>query len=146
MKRYLPLLMMLVLLPTTGCYWISGPWLGPDHIREKFDTDIQEGMLVEDLEAKFGKPSEIVWDRNPDGTIPEGSRAGWWLYKYDYPADPIIIQVQADFEGIVTDKYLVDMEQAEQRRRTKPTEPGAAYPGAPLKRFKDLEKQKKRGY
>ncbi len=146
-KYYLPLLMLLVLVPTSGCYWISGPWLGPDHIRDKYEDDIQVGMLVEDLENKLGKPSEIIWDRDPDGRIPEGSRAGWWVYKYDYPGnEPLVIQVQADYEGIVTEKHLVDMEQAEQRRRTKPTEPGAAYPGAPLKRFKDLEKEKKRGY
>ena len=69
-KYYLPLLMLLVLVPTSGCYWISGPWLGPDHIRDKYEDDIQVGMLVEDLENKLGKPSEIIWDRDPDGRIP----------------------------------------------------------------------------
>lgn len=149
MKRFLPslpLMMLVVLVSTTGCYWISGPWLGPDNVRDKFEDDIEEGMRVEELEDEFGKPSEIIWDTDPDGTIPEGSRAGWWVYKYDYPGDPIIIQVQADYEGLVTEKHLDDMESAELRRRQKPKEPEGAYPGAPLKRFKELQKEKARGY
>ncbi|NIA20973.1 MAG: hypothetical protein GWP05_03160 [Anaerolineaceae bacterium] len=146
MKRCLQLMMLVMLVSTTGCYWISGPWLGPDTVRDKFEDDIEIGMRVEELEDELGKPSEIIWDTDPDGTIPEGSRAGWWVYKYDYPADPIIIQVQADYEGIVTEKHLDDMDSAELRRRQKPKKPEGAYPGAPLKRFKELQKEKARGY
>ena len=71
-KTLMAVLLVSVLVALSGCYWISGPWTGPDKIEEKYEK-IEVGMLREEVEDIFGDPSEIVYVTGEGTAPPEGS-------------------------------------------------------------------------
>jgi len=145
-NRYIPAVLIAVVVAVGGCWpvFLSGPWVGPGRIRDKYE-DIEVGMLREEVEDEFGDPSEIILVTGEDGRVAEGSQEAWLLYKYDYPKEPLLVTVKVDFFGIVTEKHLDDQETVSKLAEKKTREEKISYPGAPSRRFQDLLKKKRRG-
>ena len=127
-------------------YWLSGPFTSPDKVKKEFDKDVKVGILRADVEKALGKPTDFIYQTDSTGKIPEDSRAGWMLYKYDYPATPVLLTVQLDQFGIVVDKHYDDKDTvaklaAQKAANEKQADEG--YAGGPQKRFQDLIKKKK---
>ena len=142
MKPYCWLL--LVALPVlTGCFWISGPWTGADRIKGEYD-EIKIGMRDVQVKDELGEPSEVKYVLGPDGRIQEGSKEAWWLYKYDYPTDPLLVTIKLDRFGLVTEKHFDNQQTVAELAEKKTSEQRMAYPGAPQRTFMELEKKKRR--
>lgn len=128
-------------------YWLSGPQTAPKEIKKAFDKDIKIGILRADVEKSLGKPSDFIYQTDSTGKVPEDSRAGWMLYKYDYPANPLLVTVKLDQFGIVVDKHYDDKDTVAKLAAQKAATEKAAegYEGGPQKRFQDLIKKHESG-
>jgi hypothetical protein len=129
-----------------GCaavYWLTGPKTDPDKIKKGFDQDVKLGALRADVEKVLGKPTDFILQTDSTGKAPEDSRAGWMLYKYDYPDTPVLLTVQLDQFGIVVGKHYDDKETVAKLAAQKAAQEKAAegYEGGPQKRFQDLIKK-----
>ena len=144
MKRHISLLLLAVLVPACGCYWMAGPWEGPDKIEAKYEK-IKDGMRDVQVYDALGDPSDTLYVTDEVGRIPKGSKEAWLLYKYDYPVDPILISIKIDFFGIVTEKHFDTPETLAEVAEKRTEEQKFSYPGAPLRRFQELQKLKRRG-
>lgn len=144
MKRSVPLVLAITLFGLTGCTTtLPGPWTTPEDIAEKFD-DIQLGMLRSEVEDILGDPSDTLPVTGKDGQAIPGSKEAWLRYKYDYPAEPLLITVKLDNFGIVTEKHLDDQESVAKLGAAKSAQDKTSYPGAPGRKFQELIKKKSR--
>lgn len=141
--RSIILFSLVALLAVSAGCWMSGPWVGADSIREDFNEDIQLGMLRSEVEEVLGKPTEVVYEVDQDGRTINGSEAAWLIFKFDYPADPLLIGVRVDYFGVVVEKRLDD--RATQAAKAAETEGEFDYPGAPMPRFQELERRQRYG-
>lgn len=142
-KRVMPVLLVALTVVLGGCYWISGPWIGRDKTYDKYE-DVEVGMLREEVDDIFGDPSEIIYVTGEGGRAAEGSKEAWLLYKYDYPADPLLVTVKVDYFGIVTEKHFDDQETIAKLAEKKTMQEKISYPGAPQRRFQELIKKKQK--
>ncbi len=124
-------------------YWLTGPKTSPDKIKKGFDKDVKIGALRADVEKVLGRPTDFVYQADSTGKTPADSRAGWMLYKYDYPDTPVLLTVQLDQFGIVVDKHYDDKETVAKLAAQKAANEKAAegYEGGPQKRFQELVKK-----
>ena len=131
----------------TPIYWLSGPFTPADKVKKKFYEDVKIGGLRADVEKALGTPSDFINQTDSTGKTPEDSRAGWMLYKYDYPAAPVLLTVQLDQFGIVVDKHYDDKDTVAKLAAQKAAKEKEAegYEGGPQKRFQDLIKKHEAG-
>lgn len=141
------LLTLALLVPAAGCWWLSGPWTGPDAVRDRFET-VELGDARSEVEDEFGEPSEIIYPAEPGAVMPEGNQEAWLLYKYDYPTDPLLLTFKISEDGAVSEKHLDDTESVALKRGApegRGDDDVERYPGAPQQRFQELIRERTRG-
>lgn len=162
MKAFLLAAMALATLALGGCqtydslnnsdnqclafpYWLTGPKTPADKIKKKFDKDVKLGKLRADVEKVLGKPTDFIYQTDSTGKMIADSRAGWMLYKYDYPDNPVLLTFQLDQFGIVVDKHYDDKDTVAKLAAQKAANESGGYEGGPQKRFQDLIKKHEAG-
>ena len=142
MNRLLCLVSLVCLAATAGCYPFVGPFETQEGLQKNFDK-VEPQMARAEVEDILGKPTKVISDTDQQGQVQPDSLAAWLVYNYDYAEDPMMIAIHIDHAGLVTEKHLerkseIGLEKLRERQKEE-----LSYPGAPQKRFQELEKERR---